>query len=131
VEEATPDGGAGVGFNRLSVVRSNYLWSFHWIHWWIHWDNDTVNSSTKPGAVPQIARCSILIRAVLAVVGSGADHKRAALLARLGKRSIEVLGWPQEMALPNFGGIGVLLNESETSHFQDTPFREIVTKRPR
>jgi predicted 3-demethylubiquinone-9 3-methyltransferase (glyoxalase superfamily) len=26
---------------------------------------------------------------------------------------------------------GVLLNESETSHFQDTPFREIVTKRPR
>jgi hypothetical protein len=25
----------------------------------------------------------------------------------------------------------VLLNESETSHFQDTPFREIVTKRPR
>jgi hypothetical protein len=27
--------------------------------------------------------------------------------------------------------LGVLLNESETSHFQDTPFREIVTKRPR
>jgi glycerophosphoryl diester phosphodiesterase len=25
----------------------------------------------------------------------------------------------------------VLLHESETSHFQDTPFREIVTKRPR
>jgi hypothetical protein len=27
--------------------------------------------------------------------------------------------------------IMVLLHESETSHFQDTPFREIVTKRPR